>query len=248
MLHNNSKQKKEIKIMRLDNYIFQNGHTSSRNKAKELIVNGKVLVDGELSIKPSLEVEDVEIIILQDIVFVGRGGDKLHHFLKEVEVEIEDKVCLDIGSSTGGFIEVLLLNKAKEVVGVDVGTNQLHQTLLDNPKVKSIEKTDIRKFSSEEKFPLVTCDVSFVGIEHILEDIDRLSSDKIIILFKPQYEVGRDVKRDKKGVVKDQNAIRFAKIRFESSCFKIGWELLEQRESTIKGKEGNVEIFYYFKK
>lgn len=234
--------------MRLDNYIFQNGYANSRNKAKELIVQGKVLVDKELILKPSQDVEDVEITILQDIVFVGRGGDKLHHFFKEVEVDIDGKDCLDIGSSTGGFIQVLLLNGAKSVVGVDVGSDQLHESLHSNPQVISVQKTDIRDYKSKEKFPIVSCDVSFVGIEHILDDIDRLSSDKIIILFKPQYEVGRDVKRDKKGVVKDQNAIRFAKTKFESACFKLGWELLEIRESSIKGKEGNVEIFYYFKK
>ncbi len=234
--------------MRLDNYILEKGLTSSRNKAKELIQKGMVLVDGKLITKPSSDVEDVEIEILQDIVYVSRAGYKLEGFLKEVDISIKDKECLDIGSSTGGFVQVLLLNKAKEIVGVDVGSNQLHESLRKEEVIKSYENTNIKDFRSEKRFDLVTCDVSFVGVESILKDIDRLSKEDIIILFKPQFEVGKDVKRDKNGVVKDKKAIEFAKKRFVSECFKLGWKVVSKAESVLKGKEGNVEIFYYFKK
>jgi len=234
--------------MRLDNYIFKNSYASSRNKASELIKNAKVKVDGKVITKPSFEVEDVEIEILQDIVYVSRAGYKLDGFLKEIDIEIENKECLDIGSSTGGFVEVLLQYGAKQVAAVDVGTNQLHSKLRQNPKVKSFEKTNIKDFKSDKKFEIVTCDVSFTGVEELFGDIDRLSSGDIIILFKPQFEVGVGVKRDKKGVVKDKKAIEFAKKRFESSVFTYGWKLVNKSESKLKGKEGNVEIFYHFKK
>ncbi len=234
--------------MRLDSYILQKGLTTSRNKAKELIQNGKVLVDKKVVTKPSFIVEDVEIEILQDIVYVSRAGYKLDGFLKDIDISIKDKVCLDIGSSTGGFVQVLLLNGAKEIVAVDVGTNQLHESLKKELVVRSFENTNIKDFKSKKRFDVVTCDVSFVGVEAILNDIDRLSKEDIIILFKPQFEVGKDVKRDKNGVVKDKKAIEFAKRRFVSECFKFGWNIVSEKESVLKGKEANVEVFYYFKK
>ncbi len=234
--------------MRLDNYILHLGFVSSRNKAKELITSAKVKVDGKLITKPSFDIENAEIEILQDIIFVSRAGEKLNEYLKEVNIEIENKICLDIGSSTGGFVEVLLYKGAKKIIGVDVGSEQLHPSLKKNPKVVSIENTNIKDFKSDKKFDIVTCDVSFIGVESILEYIDYFAKDKIIILFKPQFEVGKEVKRDKKGVVKDKKAIEYAQKRFESQTFKIGWRLIDKRVSKIKGKEGNVEIFYYFEK
>ena len=234
--------------MRLDNYILKSGLVNSRNKAKELILSAKIKVDGKLVTKPSLDVENVEVEILKDVVFVSRAGDKLNEFLKEVNIDINDKFCLDIGSSTGGFVQVLLNKGAKEVVGVDVGSNQLHESLKNNPKVISVENTNIKDYQSNNRFDIVTCDVSFTGVENILKDIDRLSKDKIIILFKPQFEVGKNVKRDKRGVVKDKNAIEQAQKRFEANTFSMRWKLIEKRESRVRGKEGNVEIFYYFEK
>jgi len=234
--------------MRLDSYIFEKGLSNSRNKAKELIKKKMVKVDGVIIVKPSFEVEDVEVEILQDTVYVSRAGYKLDGFLKEVTIMIEGKECLDIGSSTGGFVEVLLKKGAKEVVAVDVGSEQLHQSLKQNPKVKSYEKTNIKDFQSDKTFEVVTCDVSFTGIKHILADIDRLSKKDIVILFKPQFEVGKDVKRDKKGVVKDKKAIERVQTEFESEVFKLGWSLNDKKESSLKGKEGNVEIFYHYQK
>jgi len=234
--------------MRLDSYIFEKALANSRNKAKEIIKSGNVKVNGEIVTKPSFEVKDVEIEILQDIVYVSRAGYKLDGFLKSHDIDIKDKECLDIGSSTGGFVEVLLNKGAKSVTAVDVGSNQLHDSLKNNPKVKSFENTNIKEFQSDKPFEVVTCDVSFTGIENIIHDIDRLSSQDIIILFKPQFEVGKDVKRDKKGVVKDQKAIQRTKVAFESLVFALGWKLVKKEESKLKGKDGNIEIFSHFKK
>jgi 23S rRNA (cytidine1920-2'-O)/16S rRNA (cytidine1409-2'-O)-methyltransferase len=216
--------------------------------AKDLIIKGMVLVDGSTILKPSYMVDDSNIEILKETLFVSRAGDKLDGFLKKSSIDITDLDCLDIGSSTGGFVQVLLKYGVKSIVAVDVGSNQLHSSLRGNPLITLKENMDIRKFKSDKKFNLITCDVSFISTRSILKDIDRLSLDHIIILFKPQFEVGRDIKRDKRGVVKDQKAINSAKDIFKSSCCDLGWRLIQERDSTIAGREGNIEIFYYFKK
>lgn len=235
-------------MIRLDAFLFENDFTQSRNKAKELILNGEVLVDGKIITKPSFSIDSQEVQIVALHQYVSRAGDKLKNFLQTHPIMIEGGSCLDIGSSTGGFIEVLLEYGASEVVGVDVGSEQLHERLRKDTRVKSVEGCDIRDFKSEKAFDIVTCDVSFVGSEHILPSIDRLSSRDIIMLFKPQFEVGREVKRDRKGVVKDGEAIISAQNRFEAHFLQFNWLLQTKEQSKIKGKEGNVEIFYHFRK
>jgi 23S rRNA (cytidine1920-2'-O)/16S rRNA (cytidine1409-2'-O)-methyltransferase len=235
--------------MRLDNYLFEKKIAQSRNKASEMIKNREVFVDEKLITKPSFEVDETNVIRLSpNKTYVSRAGYKLEGFLKESFLKIEGLTCLDIGSSTGGFVEVLLGLNAKKVVGVDVGKDQLHPSLRDIKNLELFEQMDIRKFYPGETFELVTCDVSFIAIEHILEDINRLANEYIIILFKPQFEVGKDIKRTKTGVVKDQKAIQRAINEFEAKAFSLGWELLEKRDSILSGKEGNVETFFCFKK
>ena len=236
--------------MRLDVYLFENGLAQSRNKAGEMIKNREVLVDGEVITKPSLKInENSSVNVEEKTQYVGRAGNKLKGFLQGFRaLHVEGLNCLDIGSSTGGFIQVLLKEGALHVSGVDVGSEQLHVSLKDDKRITLYEQTDIRNFKSEKKFDLVTCDVSFIGIEQILDDINRLSNDKILILFKPQFEVGIGVKRTAKGVVKDDFAIKRVKEKFVSKCFSLGWDLVQTEESILKGKEGNEETFYYFSK
>jgi len=235
--------------MRLDKYLHKNYYTTSRNKAQELIINEKVKVNNKIITKPSHKVSDEDIItILEDIIYVSRAAKKLKSFFDLHKIIVKEKRSLDIGSSTGGFVQILCEYGASSVTAVDVGRDQLHSTIKENPRVKSYEETDIRDFHIDECFEFVTCDVSFVGIEHILEDIDRLSSSEIVILFKPQFEVGRDVKRDKRGVVKDSKAIIQAFKKFEKKTKTLGWKEIIKDYSRVKGKEGNEEIFYYFKK
>ncbi len=235
--------------MRLDRYLFEKGFTKSRNKASELIKSGEVFIDDKKVTKPGFEVnDDSKIRILNLKQYVSRAGEKLKRFLVSVKsIDIKDRVCLDIGSSTGGFAEVLIEEGAKRVVCVDVGSNQLHPTLRDSSKIELYEEQDVRDFVPKEKFDLVTCDVSFISVVDILEDLDRLADDKIIILFKPQFEVGKLAKRDKKGVVKDKKAIERAKERFLSLCLQ-KWDKIVELDSDVKGKEGNIERFYYFQK
>lgn len=237
--------------MRLDHYLYKNGYTNSRNKAKELILSQKVSVNNNIITKASFNINnnlDHKIEILQEHVYVSRAADKLKAFLSDYIIEITGRRCLDIGSSTGGFVEVLLENGAQKVVAVDVGTNQLHYSLRNDPRVICKEQTDIRNYQEDTCFDVVTCDVSFVGIEYIIEDIDRLACQDIIILFKPQFEVGKEVKRTKKGVVKNPRAIALAQKKFEALCLILGWHLRDKRASKIYGKEGNIEFFYHYTK
>ncbi len=235
--------------MRLDNYLFKNAHAQSRNKAQELIKAMVVLVDGKIVSKPSFSVAETnKIEILNPKQYVSRAGYKLKTYLSEQDlVDIKNRVCLDIGSSTGGFVQVLLEEGAKRVVAVDVGDNQLHESLKKSENLEVFENSDIRDFEYKERFDIITCDVSFIGLEYILGDIDRFAKEYIIILFKPQFEVGSGVKRDKRGVVKDSFAIKKAKEKFEALAQQ-RWDMLDSKDSSLKGKEGNVETFYCFKK
>ncbi len=236
--------------MRLDKFLFEKGYLQSRNRAKEYIENGFVKVDGRVIKRPSFKVQkksDIEITKKEE--YVSRAAEKLKSFLKGGEYEfIKGSICLDVGASTGGFTQVLLQKGALRVYSLDVGSSQLHKTLKNDKRVVNLENTDIRDFFPQERFDVVTCDVSFISLHKILSELDRVSKGDLIILFKPQYEVGKDVRRDKKGVVLDNEAIQKAKERFEKECENLGWRLVRKEISVIKGKEGNEEFFYHFKK
>ncbi len=235
--------------MRLDLYLVENFEIQSRNKAFEIIKSKKVKIDGKIINKPSYKIkENSEIEVLEEEFYVSRAAYKLKYFLEDFNIEIEGKEALDIGSSTGGFAQVLLENKIKKITCIDVGSNQLHKKIKDNKKIEFFENQDIRTFKSKKSFELVTCDVSFISIHNILNDINRLSTNEIIILFKPQFEVGTNVKRDKKGVVKDEKAILLAKNRFIDTCSLLKWKLIYNAPSKLEGKDGNEEELFYFNK
>jgi 23S rRNA (cytidine1920-2'-O)/16S rRNA (cytidine1409-2'-O)-methyltransferase len=235
--------------MRLDLYLTQNFDIQSRNKASELIKNKKVRVDSQVITKPSFDVaEDSNIELLEEDFYVSRAAYKLKYFLEEIDLDLSNLKALDIGSSTGGFTQILLEKNVENVTCVDVGSNQLHERIKDNSKITFYENTDIRDFNKDSNFDIVTCDVSFISILNILDDINRLSKDKIIILFKPQFEVGTKVKRDKKGVVKDKKAILKARDKFLDSCVLKNWKLIYNSPSKIEGKDGNEEELFYFNK
>ncbi|MCT7562088.1 TlyA family RNA methyltransferase [Aliarcobacter butzleri] len=236
--------------MRLDMYLTTNFNIQSRNKATELIKSNKVKCDGEIITKPSFNVLDFhKIELLEDDFYVSRAAYKLKFFLQELKnFDLKDKNALDIGSSTGGFTQILLENEIKKVTCVDVGTNQLHERIKYNDKINFFENTDIRNFESDEIFDIVTCDVSFISILNIIDPINTLASKDIIILFKPQFEVGTNVKRDKKGIVKDNNAIQKARDNFLNKTNILNWTLKYSNISKLQGKDGNVEEFFYFSK
>ncbi|MGH1600133.1 23S rRNA (cytidine-2'-O)-methyltransferase TlyA [Campylobacter majalis] len=234
--------------MRADLYVA-NALNISRNKASELIKNQKVLIDERLVAKLSDEYDSGDVALLDEI-FVGRAALKLRSFLSETKIDVAGLDALDVGCSTGGFMQILLKNGVNSVIGVDVGSNQLDDSLRNDNRVQIYENQDIRNFTCDKKFDLITCDVSFISVVGLLKILDNLASKNatIIILFKPQFEVGREVKRNKKGVVSDTKAISDATKLFLLECAKLGWILKQQAQSQIKGKEGNAEFFYAFNK
>ena len=234
--------------MRLDNYLVEKEFVESRNKAQNIIKEGLVFVNSKLITKASYKVEEGESVTVQEYKqYVSRAALKLLYFLEELHLDIREKTALDIGSSTGGFTQVLLEGGVKEVSAVDVGTDQLHKSLREDERVFVYESCDIRKFESEKAFDLVVSDVAFISLLHILDDVDRLASQDVILLFKPQFEVGRGVKRDKNGVVQDKKAIANAMQKFEDACALKKWHLVQKSPSKLTGKEGNLEYCYYFK-
>ena len=155
---------------------------------------------------------------------------------------------LDVGSSTGGFVQILLQRGAKSVTALDVGSSQLSEILRRDPRVVVRENTDIRKFASEKKFDLITCDVSFISLNLILKSLASLAKNALIVLFKPQFEVGAEIKRNKKGVLKDEKAVCAARAKFERLCAELGLATLYASACKITGKEGNREFFYLLKR
>lgn len=234
--------------MRLDQYLVEHEGLFSRNKAQELIKAGKVQVAGRVVTKPSHPVQGEVVEVEQTPMYVSRSAMKLKWFLPELPFSPEGLDALDIGASTGGFTQVLLESGAAHVISVDVGSDQLHETLRENPNVDSVEKTDIRQYDPQRTFELVVSDVSFISLLHILDDVERLSSKWIILLFKPQFEVGRDAKRDRNGVVQDKKAIAKAMEKFEDACALLQWTMVAKTASKLSGKEGNVEYCYCFRK
>ena len=235
--------------MRLDSYLVEHGFVESRTKAQTLIKEHAVSVEGKIIDKVSFDVaEGMAVEVADTEVYVSRAAIKLKGFLPYTEWELNGLRALDIGSSTGGFTQILLENGAQSVACVDVGSDQLHPSLRSDPRISVHENTDIRNFTSEQPFDIVTCDVAFIPLELILESIDKLSAKYIVLLFKPQFQVGREVKRDKNGVVKDDKAIGKAMIRLEDACALIGWKLVAKEVAHIAGKEGNQETCYGFVK
>lgn len=155
---------------------------------------------------------------------------------------------LDVGSSTGGFVQILLQRGAKSVTALDVGSSQLSEILRRDPRVIVRENTDIREFISEKKFDLITCDVSFISLNLILKSLASLAKNALIVLFKPQFEVGAEIKRNKKGVLKDEKAVCAARAKFEQLCAELGLAVLHASACKITGKEGNREFFYLLKR
>ncbi len=236
--------------MRLDKYLVEEGYFESRNRAHEAIKSGTVTVNGKKA-KPSVKIDaDTRVEVVDAKFYVSRAARKLEAFFEEHSVEINGKRVLDIGSSTGGFAQIVLEQGAASLACVDVGRNQLHISIRSDKRVSVHESTDIRDFVAENGFEVLTCDVSFISVMQIMPDIDRLaqSGADIIILYKPQFEVGKEVRRDSKGVVQDMDAIARKKEAFEAEAQTLGWNTVYQGESRVTGKEGNQEYLYHFVK
>jgi 23S rRNA (cytidine1920-2'-O)/16S rRNA (cytidine1409-2'-O)-methyltransferase len=234
--------------MRIDKRLQELGFFRSRNKASEAILRGEVLVDKRVVLKPSFEVDESSFIEVVGKTYVSRAAFKLNFFLDEIDVEIAGVEAIDIGASSGGFTQVLLERGAKSVTCVDVGKDQLATELKNDSRVLNIEECDIREFEAKSPYGLCVCDLSFIPTSMVLEHIDRLACKDIILLFKPQFEVGKDAKRDKKGVLKDRELANSSAAQFLEQTKSFSWRCECSSVSKLKGKEGNEERFFYFTK
>ena len=232
--------------MRLDNYVALNNNIS-RNKASELIQNSCVSVNANIFLKKSYIIKNTDTITIvsKGIQYVARSAYKLEHFIKKID--ITGATCLDIGFSTGGFVQCLLHKKANKVFAVDVGKDQLHPSL-DRTNIVLFEQTDIRLFKSDVQFDIITCDISFLSVEHFINSINRLSnsSTKIFLLLKPQFEIKGF--KDKKGVLNISDAVIQKKLDFQISLIKQFFTIVRNEKAHVKGKNGNQEYLLELKK
>jgi len=232
---------------RLDITIVEKGFVKSRQRAKAVIMAGKVLVDDYPVDKPGALIKnDAKIIVkIDDNPFVSRGGLKLDKALKNIPVSVKNLTCLDIGASTGGFTDCLLQNGAAKVYAVDVGYGQFDWSLRQNPRVVVIERTNIRYMSYEkisEKVDIVVADTSFISLKIVIPSAEKFMrhNTKVLALIKPQFEAGKK-NVGKGGVVKDSK-IREQVIQDLESFFKERGYLVNQViPSPILGPKGNRE-------
>lgn len=233
--------------------MFERGVIESREKAKAIIVEGNVLVNGVIVDKAGTLVRtDASVEILQKIPYVSRGGLKLEHVIRSFNIEVKGKIAMDIGASTGGFTDCLLQHGAKKVYAVDVGYGQLDWRLRNDERVVLLEKTNIRyleRSAIPDKINIITIDVSFISLLKVIpKALEFLTaSGEIIALIKPQFEVGRkDV--GKGGVVREESKRLEVIEKIKAELKKIGLEIKGIIKSPLCGPKGNVEYFIYLKK
>ncbi len=226
--------------MRLDKYLIENNYFTSRTKAQVEIKNGNILVNNKKVTSPSFEIESAEITILNKLKYVSRGGLKLEKAIQEFNLDFKDKIVLDIGASTGGFTDCALQHGATKVYAVDVGTLQLNNTLKENPKVISMENTNILDTNIDDKIDFIVMDVSFVSINHLIDSLNKyLSKDNCLIcLIKPQFEVGKMVN---KGIIKDLKTHIKVLNNVNNYLKDAGLYINKLTYSPIKGGSGNIE-------
>ncbi len=239
---------------RLDVLMVNRNLAESREKAKAIIMSGNVFVDGQREDKAGSTFSEEALIEVKGnpLRYVSRGGLKLEKAMARYGISLEGKVCMDVGSSTGGFTDCMLQNGAVKVYAVDVGTNQLAWKLRQDPRVVSMEKTNIRYLTKEQlqaEIAFASIDVSFISLTKVLVPVRDLllEEGEIVCLIKPQFEAGRE-KVGKKGVVRDHKVHEEVILLVSSYAAEIGFECIDLDFSPIKGPEGNIEYLLYLRK
>lgn len=239
--------------IRLDSRIFELGLTESREKAKAFIMAGQVFVNGMKVVKAGTTVlpED-KIEVRGTSEFVSRGGHKLKKAMEVFPIDLNDKICMDIGASTGGFTDCMLQNGASRVYSIDVGYGQLAWKLRSDPRVVNLERTNVRYITAEQvpdAIDFFSVDVSFISLCLVLPAAYPLLRDggECVCLIKPQFEAGRE-KVGKKGVVRDKSVHAEVIAKIDTFARELGFSVRGLDFSPIKGPEGNIEYLIYLKK
>jgi len=239
---------------RLDKILVDRGLVKSRERAKALIMEGKVIVGDSKTVKAGTLVDSSSEITLKgdESPYVSRGGVKLNAALDFFNVDPAGKVVMDIGCSTGGFTDCVLKKGAKKVYAIDVGYGQFDWSLRYDPRITLLEKTNIR-YLEKKSIPIpvdiVVIDVSFISLSKVLPNVlDFLKEDgEVLALVKPQFEVGKGLV-DKGGIVKDESRRLCAVENIRVFAEEVGFRVIGLRESPIRGQKGNREYFLYLRR
>ena len=248
---------------RVDKLLVDRGLVASRERAQAVVLAGRVLVNGQKVEKPGASVdENAELRMLgEDLRYVSRGGLKLEAALLQWHIAVEALVCMDVGASTGGFTDCLLQHGAAEVIAVDTGYGQIASKLRDDPRVRLLERTNARYLTTEQlrragalrPVSLIAFDVAFISVTlvlpAVLQAVAGLSGAgamELVILVKPQFEVGRELV-GKGGIVRDEDARQSAAVKVRQAVEALGGGQIEIIESPVPGMEGNREFLLHAK-
>lgn len=238
---------------RLDTMLVERGLAQSREKAKAIIMSGIVYVDGQKEDKAGSSFEDTVKIEVRGntLKYVSRGGLKLEKAMEEFGLTLENKICMDVGASTGGFTDCMLQNGAVKVFSIDVGHGQLAWKLRNDERVVCMERTNMRyvtKEDVEDPIDFSSIDVSFISLTKILLPVKNLlvPEGEVVCLIKPQFEAGRE-KVGKKGVVRDKKVHKEVIELVLGYAREIGFVPLHLDFSPVKGPEGNIEYLLHIR-
>ncbi|MBF0101121.1 MAG: TlyA family RNA methyltransferase [Desulfobacterales bacterium] len=239
---------------RLDLMLVERGIANTRQRAKSLIMAGKVLVNQARVDKPGIVISSVDDIVLkgEDIPYVSRGGLKLAYAIDTFHVDVYNRICMDVGASTGGFTDCLLQNHAKKVYAIDVGYGQLAWKIRQDPRVITIERTNIRFMTTDqipERIDIVTIDVSFISLKLVVPVVLQFCNplSYILALIKPQFEVGKGMV-GKKGIVKDPDLHHQVNEELSNFFLNLGLTPHGIVSSPILGAKGNQEFIIVLQK
>jgi len=241
------------KKKRIDKLLVDRGFFESREKAKRALMAGNIKIKEEIIDKPGTRVSlDSDIEVTERMKYVGRGGYKLEKALEFFNIDLKNKVCMDIGSSTGGFTDCMLQNGAKKVYSVDVGYGQLDWSLRNDKRVLVYERTNFRYLKTEDievKIDFFTADVSFISLKHIFPNVGELAENGSIFLslIKPQFEAGKN-KVEKGGIIRNIDTHYEVLNNVALYAEENNFYLHDLTFSPIKGAKGNIEYLGKFLK
>ncbi|HWZ44445.1 MAG TPA: TlyA family RNA methyltransferase [Candidatus Saccharimonadales bacterium] len=247
--------------IRIDKLLVERGLVASRERAQAMVLAGRVLVGGQKIEKAGAPVEeDAEVRLLgEDLKYVGRGGLKLESALDRWKIDLTGRTCLDVGASTGGFTDCMLQRGAAAVIAIDTGYGQIAAKLRTDTRVRLLEKTNARYLTSAHLQQVGDCgpisfaafDVSFISVTLVLPavwqaicDLQGAALRELVVLVKPQFEVGRDLV-GKGGIVRDPQAREMAVLRVRRAVELLGTHNIEVEESPVRGMEGNREFLLH---